>query len=94
MSILASKKETQTKLPKLMKRLCNEKSLNIIKIRSDKGTEFINTIISDYCKKDGIIHKTSAARTPQQNGVAERRSRTLKKAARTMIVEANLLGHE
>ncbi|XP_075521594.1 uncharacterized protein LOC142554801 [Primulina tabacum] len=38
-------------------------------------------------KDHGIKHELSAARSPQQNGVAERRNRTLKEAARTMLAE-------
>ena len=73
-----------------MRRVQNEKSQTIIKIRSDRGTEFVNGIITQYCVENGIAHELSAARTPQQNGVAERRNRTLKEAARTMLAEARL----
>ncbi|GJV81295.1 putative ribonuclease H-like domain-containing protein [Tanacetum coccineum] len=47
----------------------------------DNGTEFKNRVMSDFCKKKGIKREFSVARTPQQNGVAERRNRTLIKAA-------------
>ncbi|GAB2299389.1 hypothetical protein Dimus_038558 [Dionaea muscipula] len=73
-----------------MRRTQNEKNLSIVKIRSDRGTEFLNEVIATFCKDGGILHQVSAARTPQQNGVAERRNRTLKEAARTMIAEIGL----
>ncbi|GKE43193.1 putative ribonuclease H-like domain-containing protein [Tanacetum coccineum] len=56
----------------------------------DNGTEFKNRVMSDFCKKKGIKREFSVARTPQQNGVAERRNRTLIEAARTMLADSKL----
>ncbi|GKA19065.1 putative ribonuclease H-like domain-containing protein, partial [Tanacetum coccineum] len=53
-------------------------------IRSDNGTEFKNKVMDDFCREKGIKREYSVARTPQQNGVAERRNRTLIEAARTI----------
>ncbi|GJR03002.1 ribonuclease H-like domain-containing protein, partial [Tanacetum coccineum] len=53
-------------------------------IRSDNGTEFKNKVMDDFCREKGIKREYSVARTPQQNGVAKRRNRTLIKAARTI----------
>ncbi|MDQ9783009.1 DDE-type integrase/transposase/recombinase, partial [Serratia marcescens] len=86
--LLKTKDETQKNLIKLIKQIQNEKELKLIKIRSDKGTEFLNKTISSFLEEFGIRHKTSSARTLQQNGIAERRNRTLKEAARTMLAEA------
>ncbi|GKE48803.1 ribonuclease H-like domain-containing protein, partial [Tanacetum coccineum] len=44
----------------------------------------------DFCKMKGIKREFSIARTPQQNGVAERKNRTLIEAARTMLVDSKL----
>nr|GEX92070.1 hypothetical protein [Tanacetum cinerariifolium] len=52
------------------------------------GTEFVNQILRDYYEEVGISHETSVARSPQQNGVVERRNRTLIEAARTMLIYA------
>ncbi|GJR28679.1 retrovirus-related pol polyprotein from transposon TNT 1-94 [Tanacetum coccineum] len=49
------------------------------------GTEFLNKTIHAYFKEEGIEHQTSTPRTPEQNGVVERRNRTLVEAARTML---------
>nr|GFA63674.1 hypothetical protein [Tanacetum cinerariifolium] len=54
-------------------------------VRTDKGTEFLNQTLHAYFAAEGIQHQTSIARTPEQNGVVERRNRTLVKAARTML---------
>ncbi|GJZ90004.1 retrovirus-related pol polyprotein from transposon TNT 1-94 [Tanacetum coccineum] len=53
-------------------------------IRTDKGTEFLNKTLHAYFAQEGIEHQTSTARTPEQNGVVERRNRTLVETARTM----------
>ncbi|CAH9132817.1 unnamed protein product [Cuscuta epithymum] len=87
---LTKKNETLQKLPSLLKQLQTEKNMKVRTIRSDRGTEFVNKVIRDFCDQNGTFHQLSAARTPQQNGVAERRNRTLKEAARTMIAESGL----
>nr|GFD46027.1 retrovirus-related Pol polyprotein from transposon TNT 1-94 [Tanacetum cinerariifolium] len=43
-----------------------------------------------YFAAEGILHQTSVARTPEQNGFVERRNRTLVEAARTMISVAKV----
>ncbi|GJX16179.1 putative ribonuclease H-like domain-containing protein [Tanacetum coccineum] len=57
-------------------------------IRCDNGTEFKNRVISEFCEKKGIKKEFSVARTPQKNGVAKRRNRTLIEATRTIIIGA------
>ncbi|GJS88335.1 ribonuclease H-like domain-containing protein [Tanacetum coccineum] len=49
--------------------------------------------MSEFCKKKGIKKEFSVARTPQQNGVAERRNRTLIEAARTILMKAFFVGY-
>ncbi|GJZ80208.1 ribonuclease H-like domain-containing protein [Tanacetum coccineum] len=59
-------------------------------IRSDNGTEFKNHVMDVFCREKGIKREYSVARTPQQNGVAERQNRTLIEAARTMLADSKL----
>nr|GFC06809.1 hypothetical protein [Tanacetum cinerariifolium] len=59
-------------------------------VRTYKGTEFMNQTIHAYFAAEGIQHQTSVARTPEQNGVVERRNRTLVEAARTMLSATNV----
>ncbi|GKE72856.1 retrovirus-related pol polyprotein from transposon TNT 1-94, partial [Tanacetum coccineum] len=59
-------------------------------VRTDKGTKFLNKTLHAYFAKEGIRHETSTARTLEQNGVFERRNRTLVKAARTMLSAAKV----
>ncbi|GKE22297.1 putative ribonuclease H-like domain-containing protein, partial [Tanacetum coccineum] len=54
--------------------------------KTDNGTEFVNQTLHEYYEKVGIYHETSVARSPQQNGVIERRNHTLIEAARTMLI--------
>nr|GEW15848.1 retrovirus-related Pol polyprotein from transposon TNT 1-94 [Tanacetum cinerariifolium] len=54
----------------------------------DNGTKFVNQTMLEYYEQVGISHETSVARSPQQNGVIERRNRTLIEAASTMLIYA------
>nr|GEW54118.1 hypothetical protein [Tanacetum cinerariifolium] len=56
----------------------------VIIVHPDNGTEFKNHVLKEYFDSVGITHKTSAAKTPQQNGFVERRNRTLVEAAITI----------
>ena len=59
-------------------------------IRSDNGTEFRNSSMREFCESKGISQTFSAPRTPQQNGVVERKNKTLIEAARTMLEDSKL----
>jgi transposase InsO family protein len=84
---LHDKGETQEVIKKFLKRAQNEFDAKVKKIRSDNGTEFKNTQIEDYLDEEGIKHEFLARYTPQQNGVAERKNKTLIEMARTMLDE-------
>ncbi|KAI3708855.1 hypothetical protein L2E82_38363 [Cichorium intybus] len=60
------------------------------RIRSDNGSEFKNITLDSFLKNKGIEHNFSAPYTPQQNGVVERKNRTLCEAARSMLIFADL----
>jgi transposase InsO family protein len=70
-----------------LRRAQNEFGLRIKKIRSDNGTEFKNSQIEGFIEEEGIKHEFSSPYTPQQNGVVERKNRTLLDMARTMLDE-------
>ncbi|XP_021721230.1 uncharacterized protein LOC110688773 [Chenopodium quinoa] len=65
-------------------------SHSIVHLRSDHGTEFENSRFDEFCRENGMNHNFSAPRTPQQNGVVERKNRTLKEMARTMLIASGL----
>ena len=72
------------------KRVQNEKGSFISKIRSDHIGEFDNDVFKAFCEKNGFSHNFSSPRTPQQNGVVERKSRTLQEFSRSMLNEFGL----
>jgi transposase InsO family protein len=84
---LQDKSETQEVLKKFLRMTQNEFDAKVKKIRSDNGTEFKNTQVEDFLDEEDIKLELSAPYTPQQNGVAERKNRTLVEMARTMLDE-------
>ncbi|GJS10270.1 retrovirus-related pol polyprotein from transposon TNT 1-94 [Tanacetum coccineum] len=85
-----SKQRSKDEAPKVIKTFLKRITVllqsPVIIIRTDNGTEFKNQILKEYLDSVGISHQTSSVRTPQQNGVVERRNRTLVEAARTMLI--------
>jgi transposase InsO family protein len=84
---LQEKSQTQETLKGFLRRAQNEFGLRIKKIRSDNGTEFKNSQIEGFLEEEGIKHEFSSPYTPQQNGVVERKNRTLLDMVRTMLDE-------
>ena len=73
------KAEVETPLNKKIKRL-----------RSDRGGEYLSKEFSDFCAEHGIIHETTAPYSPQSNGVAERKNRTLTDLVNAMLDSSGL----
>ncbi|GKA21165.1 putative ribonuclease H-like domain-containing protein [Tanacetum coccineum] len=86
----ATKDETSGILKTFITEIENQLDHKVKVIRCDNGTEFKNSIMNQFCEIKGIKREFSVARTPQQNGVAERKNRTLIEAARTMLVDSKL----
>ncbi|GJX51138.1 retrovirus-related pol polyprotein from transposon TNT 1-94 [Tanacetum coccineum] len=87
---LKTKDETAEILKNFIKEIENLVDKKVKIIRSDNGTEFKNHVMDEFCREKGIKREYSVARTPQQNGVAERKNRTLIEAARTMLADSKL----
>ncbi|GJX75486.1 putative ribonuclease H-like domain-containing protein [Tanacetum coccineum] len=87
---LASKDETSGILKTFITGIENQINHRVKIIRCDNGTEFKNSEMNQFCEMKGIKREFSVARTPQQNGVAERKNRTLIEAARTMLADSLL----
>jgi transposase InsO family protein len=81
------KSEVQGKVKTFIRRAQREFELPIKKVKSDNSLEFRNTNIEEFLDEEGIKHEFSAPYTPQQNGVVERKNRTLIEVARTMLDE-------
>ncbi|WVZ98408.1 hypothetical protein U9M48_043858 [Paspalum notatum var. saurae] len=82
---LGDKSETPDKFKLFAKRAQREFGFNIVKVRSDNGSEFKNYKVDGWCDEEGIKHEFSATYTPQQNGVVERKNKTLITLARAML---------
>ena len=89
-TFLKNKSEAFTKFKLFKAKVENESGRKIKCLRSDNGGEFTSGIFKNICDEEGIKRQYCTARTPQQNGIAERKNRTIQEAARTMFLEANL----
>nr|GEW90020.1 putative ribonuclease H-like domain-containing protein [Tanacetum cinerariifolium] len=87
---LATKDETGPTLKNFITGLENQLSLKVKVIRSDNGTEFKIFNLNQFCGIKGIKREFSVPKTPQENGIAERKNRTLIEAARTMLANSLL----
>ncbi|GJR81469.1 putative ribonuclease H-like domain-containing protein [Tanacetum coccineum] len=87
---LGTKDETYYILKDFITFIENQLNKKVKAIRCDNGTEFKNSKLIELCGSKGIKRDYSNARTPQQNGVAERKNRTLIEAARTMLADSKL----
>nr|GEW31067.1 retrotransposon protein, putative, unclassified [Tanacetum cinerariifolium] len=85
---LRSKDETSDFIIKFLKMIQVRLNVLVHRIRTDNKTKFVNQTLRAYYEEVGISHETSVARSSQQNGVVERRNRTLIEAARTMLIYA------
>ncbi|GKB55734.1 putative ribonuclease H-like domain-containing protein [Tanacetum coccineum] len=90
---LGTKDETFYLLRDFITFVENQLTKKVKGIRCDNGTEFKNSSLIELCGSKGIKRDYSVARTPQQNGVAERKNRTLIEAARTMLGDICLIVH-
>jgi transposase InsO family protein len=86
------KSETQRTIIDFANEVQRQHNAKILCIRSDNSTKFKNYTLDEFLSDEVIKHQYSAAYTPQQNGVIERKNRTLIDAARTMMVEFKSLG--
>nr|GEX85707.1 hypothetical protein [Tanacetum cinerariifolium] len=88
--LLSTKDETSPILKTFITGLENQLCLKVKVIRSDNGTKFKNSDLNQFYRIKGIKREFSVPRTPQQNGIAERKNRTLIEAARTMLTDTLL----
>ncbi|GKD97853.1 retrovirus-related pol polyprotein from transposon TNT 1-94, partial [Tanacetum coccineum] len=83
---LRSKDEAPKEIKTFLKKITVLLQAPVIIVRTNNGTEFKNQVLKEYFDSVGISHQASYVRTPQQNGVVERRNRTLVEATRTMLI--------
>ncbi|GKF01551.1 putative ribonuclease H-like domain-containing protein [Tanacetum coccineum] len=87
---LDTKDETSRILKTFITGIENQINHKVKIIRCDNGTGFKNNDMNQFCGLKGIKREFSVVRNPQQNGVAERKNRTLIEAARTMLADSLL----
>ena len=87
---LRKKSEVATKFAEYLKMAETHTGCKLKFLQSDNGTEFCNSSMDTILKEKGIRRRLTAPHTPQQNGVAERRNRTLVDSARCMLIQSGL----
>ncbi|XP_070050844.1 uncharacterized protein [Nicotiana tomentosiformis] len=87
---LRTKDETFQVFVAFVKKIQVKMGNNVVCLRSDHGTEFDNAKFDEFCVENGITHNFSAPRTLQQNGVMERKNRTLEDMARTTLIDSGI----
>ena len=83
--VLRDKAEALEKMIHLCKKLQVEKGTVIARIRSDHGRKFENTKLTTFCNDQGTHKKFSSPKTPQQNGIVERKNRVVQEMACVML---------
>lgn len=88
--LLNKKSETRDKMIEFIELMKTQKGMKPKKFNSDRGGEYINKILRNYLDQEGIEYQYTSPYTPQLNGVAERKNRTLIEMVRCMLNQANL----
>ena len=68
----------------------NQLNIKLKSLRTDRGHEYLFDLFKTYCDEKGIARQLTIPYTPQQNGVVERRNRTLLDMIRSMMAQAKL----
>ena len=89
MYLLRSKNEALESFIYYKKEIENQINKKIKVLRSDGGGEY-ESPFGEFCSQHGIVHQTTAPHSPQQNGVAERKNRTLKEMMNAMLISSGL----
>nr|GEW64942.1 hypothetical protein [Tanacetum cinerariifolium] len=88
---LRTKDEMLDVINNFLKKIYVRLQAPVIIVCIDNGTEFKNHVLKEYFNSVGITHETSATKSPQKNGVVERKNRMLVEAARTMLIFSHAL---
>nr|GEX89903.1 retrovirus-related Pol polyprotein from transposon TNT 1-94 [Tanacetum cinerariifolium] len=90
-TFLKDKNEAFDQFEIFSKKIQNQLGCTIVSIRTNHCREFDNEVqFGEFCNANGITHNFSAPRTPQSNGMVERKNRTLQEMSRTMLNEQSL----
>lgn len=90
---IRSKSDCKTELIKFLKRCHTQFGAFPKTLRSDQGGEYLDGELQLFLENNGIKFECAVARCPQQNGISERKNRTLLEAVRTMLLARDLPQH-
>ncbi|GJY71566.1 retrovirus-related pol polyprotein from transposon TNT 1-94 [Tanacetum coccineum] len=85
---LKKKSHAPETIMSFIKRVENQNDIKVKQLRTNNGIEFKNSIPLNFCHEKGISQNFSFPNTPEQNGVVERKNKTLIEAVRTMLSSA------
>ena len=88
--VLKNKSDAFETFRKWKKMVENQYDRKVKVLRTDGGGEYVSNEFDDFLNNSGIIHQTTVAKTPQQNGLAERKNRTLVELIRCVISDSGL----
>ena len=88
--LMRRKSETFGKFKEFLAEAEKQLGKSLKTLRSDRGGEYLDNEFEDYLLEHGIVSQLTAPGTPQQNGVAERRNRTLLDMVRSMMSYSSL----
>lgn len=88
--LIKSKSEVNLLFQKFYNTIRTQYNVQIQVLRSDNGGEYHSSELKQFFDSHGLIHQTSCADTPQQNGVAERKNRHLLEVVRASLIEAHM----
>ena len=86
-AFLKEKSEAFAKFKIFKNKVENESRVKIKCLRSDRGGKFTSREFNIYCEEHGIRRQLSSPNTPEQNGIAKRRKKSIAEAARAMLFE-------
>ncbi|KAJ9512725.1 hypothetical protein QJQ45_019054 [Haematococcus lacustris] len=87
---ISSKSQVPDVVRTVIEQLETQSGFRCKAIRTDNGTEYVNSRMLEYCSSKGIVHQHSAPYSPQQNGAAERLNRTIFEKARSILHAADI----
>ena len=88
--LLSSKDEAENVFIKFKIQVENQKNKKIKRLRSDRGGEYSSAFFKKICEENGIIHEVTTPSIPEQNGIAERKNRTLKDMMNAILISSGL----
>jgi transposase InsO family protein len=88
--LLKAKSEVQSKVIEYLELLKNSFGRKVKIFRTDRGTEYLSQEVQKYLRSEGIRYQCTVAYSPEQNGISERKNRTLVEACRTMLTESGM----